>query len=113
MGLTDEDVAKEYKVRREDQDEFSYHSHQKAISAIKNGFFKSGILPIYVEEVYVDEKGKRQKRNYTVDTDEGPRADTSVAVLAKLKRAFAANGVVTACNSSLTFDGSTFVMVMG
>ncbi len=113
MGLTAEAVAKEYKVSREDQDEFSYHSHQKAISAIKNGFFKSGILPINVEEVYVDEKGKRQKRNYTVDTDEGPRADTSVAVLAKLKPAFAANGVVTAGNSSQTSDGAAFVIVMG
>src|SRR5258706_6250849 len=113
MGLTAEAVAKEYKVSREDQDEFSYHSHQKAISAIKNGFFKSGILPINVEEVYVDEKGKRQKRNYTVDTDEGPRADTSLEALGKLKPAFAANGVVTAGNSSQTSDGAAFVIVMG
>ena len=113
MGLTAEAVAKEYKVSRQDQDEFSYNSHQKAINAIKNGYFKSGILPINVEEVYVDEKGKRQKRNYTVDTDEGPRADTSVEVLAKLKPAFAANGVVTAGNSSQTSDGAAFVIVMG
>ncbi|MBL7741597.1 MAG: acetyl-CoA C-acyltransferase [Chitinophagaceae bacterium] len=113
MGLTAEAVAKEYKVTRDDQDEFSYHSHQKAINAIKNGYFKSGILPINVEEVYVDEKGKRQKRNYTVDTDEGPRADTSVEVLAKLKPAFAAGGVVTAGNSSQTSDGAAFVIVMG
>jgi acetyl-CoA acyltransferase len=113
MGLTAEAVAKEYKVSREDQDEFSYHSHQKAINAIKNGYFKSGILPINVEEVYVDEKGKKQKRNYTVDTDEGPRADTSPEVLAKLKPAFAANGVVTAGNSSQTSDGAAFVIVMG
>jgi len=113
MGLTAEAVAKEYKVSREDQDEFSYNSHKKAISAISNGYFKSGILPIEVEEVYVDGKGKKQKRNYTVDTDEGPRADTSIEVLAKLKPAFAAGGVVTAGNSSQTSDGAAFVIVMG
>jgi acetyl-CoA acyltransferase len=113
MGLTAEAVAKEYKVSREDQDEFSYNSHQKAINAIKSGYFKSGILPINVEEVFVDEKGKKQKRNYVVDTDEGPRADTSVEALAKLKPAFAAGGVVTAGNSSQTSDGAAFVIVMG
>src|SRR5687768_14074156 len=113
MGLTAEAVAKEFGITRESQDEFSYQSHQKAINAIKNGIFKPGILPINIEEVYVDEKGKKQKRNYTVDTDEGPRADTSVEVLAKLKPAFAANGVVTAGNSSQTSDGAAFVIVMG
>ncbi len=113
MGLTAEAVAKEYKVSREDQDEFSYHSHQKAIAAIQNGYFKSGILPINVEEVYLDAKGKKQKRNYTVDMDEGPRSDTSLEVLAKLKPAFAAGGVVTAGNSSQTSDGAAFVIVMG
>src|SRR5258706_2582585 len=113
MGLTAEAVAKEFSIPREAQDEFSYHSHQKAINAIKNGYFKSGILPINVEEVYVDSTGKKQKRNYTVDTDEGPRADTSVAVLAKLKPAFAANGVVTAGNSSQTSDWAAFVIGMG
>lgn len=113
MGLTAEAVAKEYNVSRADQDEFSYQSHRKAINAIENGYFKSGILPINIEEVYLDEKGKKQKRNYTVDTDEGPRADTSVDVLAKLKPAFAANGVVTAGNSSQTSDGAAFVIVMG
>ncbi|PZR27932.1 MAG: acetyl-CoA C-acyltransferase [Citrobacter freundii] len=113
MGLTAEAVAKEYNVSRADQDEFSYQSHRKAINAIQSGFFKSGILPINVEEVYLDEKGKKQKRNYVVDTDEGPRADTSVEVLAKLKPAFAANGVVTAGNSSQTSDGAAFVIVMG
>src|SRR5258706_10187635 len=81
MGLTAEAVAKEYKVSREDQDQFSYDSHQKAINAIKNGHFKKGILPIDVEEVYVDEKGRRQKRSFTMDTDEGPRADTSLEAL--------------------------------
>jgi acetyl-CoA acyltransferase len=112
MGLTAEAVAKDYKVSREDQDEFSYHSHRKAIAAIQNGWFKEGILPINVEEVYLDEKGKKQKRNYVVDTDEGPRADTSVEVLSKLKPAFAAGGVVTAGNSSQTSDGAAFVIVM-
>ena len=113
MGLTAEAVAKEYKVSREDQDEFSYNSHKKAIAAIQNGHFKSGILPINVEEIFLDAKGKKQKRNYTMDTDEGPRADTSVEVLAKLKPAFAAGGVVTAGNSSQTSDGAAFVIVMG
>lgn len=112
MGLTAEAVAKEYNVPREAQDEFSFRSHQKAINAIKNGYFKSGILPINVEEIYLDEKGKRQKRNYVVEVDEGPRADTSLEVLAKLKPAFAANGCVTAGNSSQTSDGAAFVIVM-
>ena len=113
MGLTAEAVAKEFNVNREAQDEFSYHSHQKAINAIKNGYFKNGILPISIEEVYLDEKGKKQKRNYVVDTDEGPRADTSMEALAKLKPAFAAGGMVTAGNSSQTSDGAAFVIVMG
>lgn len=112
MGLTAEAVAKEYNVSREDQDAFSYNSHVKAGNAIKEGYFKNGILPINVEEVYLDEKGKKQKRNFTVDTDEGVRADTSVEGLAKLKPAFAAGGCVTAGNSSQTSDGAAFVMVM-
>ena len=112
MGLTAEAVAKEYNVSRQDQDEFSYNSHKKALNAITNGYFKEGILPINVEEVYLDEKGKKQKRNYVVDTDEGPRGDTSVEALAKLKPAFAAGGVVTAGNSSQTSDGAAFVLVM-
>ena len=112
MGLTAEAVAKEYNVSREAQDEFSLHSHQKATHAVKSGYFKSGILPISVEEVYLDEKGKKQKRNNVVDTDEGPRADTSLEALAKLKPAFAANGCVTAGNSSQTSDGAAFVIVM-
>ncbi len=113
MGLTAEAVAKEYKVSREDQDEFSFHSHQKAIAAIANGYFKPGILPINVEEVYVDEKGKRKTKNYIVDTDEGPRKDTNLEALAKLKPVFAAGGSVTAGNSSQTSDGAAFVVVMG
>lgn len=113
MGLTAEAVAKEYAVSREDQDQFSYQSHQKAIHAITNGYFKSGILPLTVEEVYVDEKGRRQKRSFTVDTDEGPRGDTSIEALAKLKPVFAAGGCITAGNSSQTSDGAAFVIVMG
>jgi acetyl-CoA acyltransferase len=113
MGLTAENVAKEYKISREDQDEFSYQSHQKAIHAIKNGYFKPGIMPISVEEIYVDAKGKRQAKKTVLDTDEGPRADTSLEALAKLKPAFAAGGCVTAGNSSQTSDGAAFVIVMG
>ena len=113
MGLTAEAVAKEYDVSRESQDEFSFNSHQKAINAIKNGYFKSGILPITVEQVFLDEKGRKQKKNYVVDTDEGPRADTSLEILSKLKPAFALNGCVTAGNSSQTSDGAAFVIVMG
>jgi acetyl-CoA acyltransferase len=113
MGLTAENVAKDFKVSREDQDQFSYNSHQKAINAIKNGYFKAGILPITVEEIYLDAKGKKQTRKSVLDTDEGPRADTSLEALAKLKPAFAAGGCVTAGNSSQTSDGAAFVIVMG
>ena len=112
MGLTAEEVAKQYKVSREDQDEFSYRSHQKAINAIDKGYLQEGILPMDVEEVYLDDKGKRQKRSFTVAIDEGPRKDTSVEVLSKLKPAFAAGGCVTAGNSSQTSDGAAFVIVM-
>jgi acetyl-CoA acyltransferase len=112
MGLTAEAVAREYKVGREEQDVFSYNSHQKAITAIREGYFKPGILPVEVEEIYLDAKGKKQKRKYIVDTDEGPRADTSIEALAKLKPAFATGGVVTAGNSSQTSDGAAFVIVM-
>lgn len=112
MGLTAEAVAKEYNVSREDQDLFSYNSHVKAGNAIKEGYFNSGILPITVEEVYLDPKNKKQKRSFVVDTDEGVRADTSVEGLAKLKPAFAAGGCVTAGNSSQTSDGAAFVIVM-
>ncbi len=112
MGLTAEAVAKEYNVSREDQDAFSYNSHLKAGRAIKEGYFKPGILPISVDEVYLDAKGKKQKRSYTVDTDEGYRVDTSMEGLAKLKPAFEAGGTVTAGNSSQTSDGAAFVIVM-
>jgi acetyl-CoA acyltransferase len=113
MGLTAEAVAKEYQVTREAQDQLSFNSHKKAIEAINKGYFKPGILPLNVEEVFVDDNGRRQKRSYTVDTDEGPRADTSLEALAKLKPVFAAGGVITAGNSSQTSDGAAFVIVMG
>ena len=113
MGLTAEAVAKEYNITREDQDQFSFHSHQKAMKAIQSGYFTSGILPINVEQVYLNSKGKKEKRSYTVDTDEGPRADTSIGALARLRPAFAAGGVITAGNSSQTSDGASFVIVMG
>jgi len=112
MGLTAEAVANEYKVSREDQDAFSLRSHHNAINAIKNGYFKDSILPITVEETYVDNKNKKQSRSYVVDTDEGPRADTSMEALAKLKPVFAQGGSVTAGNSSQTSDGAAFVIVM-
>lgn len=112
MGLTAEAVSKEYNISREAADEFSLNSHKKAINAIENGYFKEGILPIEVEEVFINEKGKREVKKFTVDTDEGPRADTSLEALQKLKPVFAANGVVTAGNSSQTSDGAAFVIVM-
>jgi acetyl-CoA acyltransferase len=112
MGLTAEAVAKEYNVTREQQDEFSLHSHEIGLNAIINGYFNSGFLPMTVEEIYVDENFKKQKRNFVVDTDEGVRADTSMEALAKLKPVFAEGGTVTAGNSSQTSDGAAFVIVM-
>ena len=112
MGLTAEAVAKEYKVSREEQDAFALSSHQKALQAIQQGHFKNGILPITVEEIYLDQKGKKQKRSFVVDTDEGVRADTSLDGLGKLKPAFAVNGTVTAGNASQTSDGAAFVLVV-
>ena len=112
MGLTAEAVAKEYNVSREDQDAFALRSHQKAKAAIENGYFKTGILPVNIEQVYVDERNKRKIKTYTVDIDEGVRADTTLEALAKLKPAFAQNGSVTAGNSSQTSDGAAFVIVM-
>ncbi|MEZ5012777.1 MAG: acetyl-CoA C-acyltransferase [Chitinophagales bacterium] len=112
MGLTAENVAERFHVSREDADLFSLHSHEKAIQAIDNGYFSKGIAPIEVTEVYVNEKNKRAEKKYKVDTDEGPRRDTSIEALAKLKPVFAAKGVVTAGNSSQTSDGASFVLVM-
>jgi acetyl-CoA acyltransferase len=112
MGLTAEAVAKEYKVSREDQDEFSFNSHQKAIAAIKNGHLKDGLIPITIKETYLDENLKQKTREFIVDTDEGPRADTAIDKLANLKPVFAAGGSVTAGNSSQTSDGAAFVLVV-
>jgi acetyl-CoA acyltransferase len=112
MGLTAEAVANEYSVTREDQDAFAMTSHQKAKQAIDNGHFKKGILPIEITETYLNENNKKATRNFTVDTDEGVRADTTLEALAKLKPAFAVKGSVTAGNSSQTSDGASFVVVM-
>ncbi|WP_343569194.1 acetyl-CoA C-acyltransferase [Sphingobacterium sp.] len=111
MGLTAEAVAKDYNVSREDQDAFALKSNQKAVAAIQNGHLKDGIVPITVKENYLKD-GKIATREYVVDTDEGPRADTSLEALGKLKPVFAANGCVTAGNSSQTSDGAAFVLVM-
>jgi len=112
MGLTAEAVAKEYNIGREEQDLFAFNSHQKAIKAIAEGKFKDEIVPMTIQETYVDENGKKKNREFNVDTDEGPRADTSLEALAKLKPVFDAKGVVTAGNSSQTSDGAAFVMVV-
>ncbi|WP_177733652.1 MULTISPECIES: acetyl-CoA C-acyltransferase [Flavobacterium] len=112
MGLTAEAVAKQFNVSREDQDEFSYNSHQKALKAQIDGKFDQQIVPITVEQVYIDEKGKKAAKSYVVNKDEGPRADTSKEALGKLKPVFAADGSVTAGNSSQMSDGAAFVLVM-
>jgi len=112
MGATAEAVAVDYKISREEQDEFAFNSHQKAVAAIKTGRFKDEIVPININEIYLDENGKRKQKNYIVDTDEGPRADTTLGVLGKLKPVFSANGTVTAGNSSQTSDGASFVLIM-
>jgi acetyl-CoA acyltransferase len=112
MGLTAEEVAKEYKISREDQDEFAFNSHQKAIKAIEGNKFSEGIVPITVKESYLDKNEKQKEREYIVDTDEGPRVDTSIKALAKLRPVFADKGSVTAGNSSQMSDGAAFVMVM-
>jgi acetyl-CoA acyltransferase len=111
MGLTAEKLVAKYKISREDQDEFAYNSHMKALNAIKEGYFKDQIVPIEVEDVHL-ENGKRTVNKFVVDTDEGPRADTTIEALAKLKPVFAQGGTVTAGNSSQTSDGAAFVLVM-
>lgn len=111
MGLTAEAVANEYQISRKDQDEFSFNSHLKAIKAIKEGKFKDEIVPVKVQEVFI-ENNKRKTRDYIVDTDEGARADTTIEALEKLKPVFASDGCVTAGNSSQTSDGAAFVLVM-
>lgn len=112
MGLTAEEIAKQYKVSREDQDRFALESHQKALKAQAEGKFKEEIHPVTTQEVFVDESGKRKTRDAVVDTDEGPRADTSLEALAKLKPVFSLGGSVTAGNSSPTNDGAAFAVVM-
>ncbi|WPP48072.1 thiolase family protein [Catalinimonas niigatensis] len=112
MGLTAEEVAKDYSISREDMDEFAYQSHMKAINAIKEGRFSKEIVPITVSETYVGEDGRHHRREFVVDTDEGPRVDTNMEALAKLKPAFRMGGSVTAGNSSQTSDGAAFVLVM-
>lgn len=112
MGATAESVASAFNVSREDQDLFAFTSHQKALAAIQSGKFESQIVPITVNETYMDENGKRKTKSFVISTDEGPRADTSVEGLSKLKPVFKNGGSVTAGNSSQTSDGASFVMVM-
>jgi acetyl-CoA acyltransferase len=112
MGLTAEEVAKVYNVTREAQDEFSFHSHMKALKAFENGNFKNEIVPVKVKEIYLDDNEKRKEKEYTIDTDEGPRKGTNVEALSKLRPVFSVGGSVTAGNSSQTSDGAAFVMVM-
>jgi acetyl-CoA acyltransferase len=113
MGLTAEEVSLKYNVSREAQDEFAFHSHRKALAAIEAGRFKADIAPVTIDEVYYDaEKRKRRNRQFTVETDEGPRADTNMEALGKLKPVFKVGGTVTAGNSSQTSDGASFVIVM-
>ena len=112
MGLTAEAVANQYKVSREEQDEFSYNSHMKALKALDNDTFKEDIVPITVEQIFVDANNKKQSKSYTVATDEGPRRGTSKEALARLRPVFAAGGSVTAGNSSQMSDGAAFVLIM-
>jgi acetyl-CoA acyltransferase len=112
MGLTAEAVAKQYKISREDQDEFSFRSHMKAAKAIEEGKFKGEIVPITVKEVYLDEGMRKKTKEFIVDTDEGVRPDTTIEALSKLKPVFALGGSVTAGNSSQTSDGAAFVLVV-
>jgi acetyl-CoA acyltransferase len=112
MGLTAEAVAKQFNVSREDQDEFAYNSHQKALKAQSEGKFDKQIVPITVEQTFINENGKKETKSYVVNKDEGPRADTNIAALGKLKPVFAADGSVTAGNSSQMSDGAAFVLIM-
>ena len=112
MGLTAEAVANEYKVSREDQDAFAFKSHEKALQAQASGKFTDQIVPISVEETFINDHGKKDTKSYTVSQDEGPRKGTSTDALAKLRPVFAADGSVTAGNSSQMSDGAAFVLVM-
>lgn len=112
MGLTAEAVANQFGISREDQDVFAYNSHMKALKAQAEGKFDNQIVPITINEVFINEKGKKDSKSYTVTKDEGPRAGTSIEALNKLRPVFAADGSVTAGNSSQMSDGAAFVMVM-
>lgn len=112
MGLTAEAVAKQFNVSRDDQDEFAFHSHQKALKAQAEGKFDKQIVPITVEQTFINENGKKETKSYVVSKDEGPRADTNIAALNKLRPVFAADGSVTAGNSSQMSDGAAFVLIM-
>ena len=112
MGLTAEAVAQEFKVSREDQDLFALHSHKKATEAIEGGRFKEEIVPYQWEATVLDEKEKRKTQTRCFDTDEGPRKDTDLEALARLRPVFAQKGSVTAGNSSQTSDGAAFAVIM-
>ena len=112
MGLTAEEVANQYSVSREDQDKFAYESHQKAVKALEEKKFDSQIAPITVNEVYLDENLKKKERQTTFNQDQGPRKDTSIEALAKLRPVFSSIGSVTAGNSSQMSDGAAFVMIV-
>jgi acetyl-CoA acyltransferase len=112
MGLTAEAVAKQFNISREDQDEFAFNSHQKALKAQAEGKFDKQIVPIMVEQTFINENGKKETKSYIVNKDEGPRADTNIAALNKLRPVFAADGSVTAGNSSQMSDGAAFVLIM-
>ena len=112
MGNTAEEVARRYNISRASQDEFAFNSHKKALNAIDTGLFKDEIVPIEVEEIFLDQNEKKQTRSYIVDTDEGPRRGTNIEALSSLRPVFAANGSVTAGNASQTSDGAAFVIVM-
>ena len=112
MGLTAEAVAKQFHISREDQDIFAFKSHQKALKAQAEGKFDKQIVPITVEQTFINENGKKETKSYTVTKDEGPRADTNTAALGNLKPVFASDGSVTAGNSSQMSDGAAFVLIM-
>lgn len=112
MGYTAEEVAKQYNISREEQDQFAFESHMKALKANQEGRFANQIVPIPVEYNFLDENQKIQTKKFDFSVDEGPRADTSVEGLSKLKPVFANGGSVTAGNSSQMSDGAAFVMVM-
>ncbi len=112
MGLTSEEVAKAYNIKRDDQDLFAFESHTKASKAIENGCYKEEIVPIDVNENFINPEGKIETRNYIFDTDEGPRNDTSLEALSKLKPVFSEKGSSTAGNSSQISDGASFLLLM-